>query len=277
MVKAKSAGSFLGGILNNPGAIILGGITIGLLFFSGDIRKAFGSFGESFGKIELPPINLPDINFPDFNFPEITFPNFDFKFPDFNFGSNLVGFKEQIDKIIEQVSNPLDPGREEGSTPEPDVIPDTTGGMADRLRGVIDPIMDPTITDSPLVQVFRPADFIEERTGVSFGTEIIVPGADELGLGGGPSFIGGSTTFGDNLIDTFNEVLNIFPFLRANQIDDLLIQNPGLTASQFRLINPIPESSLSSEGVDPPQMTVTSNPDFQGLTPEQIFKIISGL
>jgi len=64
--------------------------------------------------------------------------------------------------------------------------------------------------------------------------------------------------------------------LRANQIDDLLEQNQGLTASQFRLINPIPETSLSSEGVDPAQVLLNSASGFTGLTPEQIAQLLTG-
>lgn len=78
MVVAKSAGSFLGGIFNNPGIVILGALAVVLLFFQGDIRKAFASLGESFGKIELPDITLPEINFPEITFPsfgDITFPS----------------------------------------------------------------------------------------------------------------------------------------------------------------------------------------------------------
>jgi len=67
MVKARAAGSFLGGIFNNPGIIILGGLAIALLFFQKDIREAFGNLG----KIN---IELPEFKFPEFTFPEITFP-----------------------------------------------------------------------------------------------------------------------------------------------------------------------------------------------------------
>jgi len=72
----RGAGGFLGGLFNNPGVVILGGLAIALVFFSGDIRKAFGSLGESIGSIgdiELPDITLPTINFPEIN---IDFPDF---------------------------------------------------------------------------------------------------------------------------------------------------------------------------------------------------------
>jgi len=89
VVKARSAGSFLGGIFNNPGIVVLGALGIGLLFFAGDIRKAFGSLGESIsggiGDITLPAINLPTINLPEINFPEIKFP--EIKLPSI-FGGN---------------------------------------------------------------------------------------------------------------------------------------------------------------------------------------------
>jgi len=130
MVVAKGAGSFLGGILNNPGAIILGGIAIALLFFSSDIRKAFGSFGESFGKIELPDINLPQFNFPEINFPEIKLPEFNFpelpSLSEFNpFGIPAFVDKERIDVEFGDTGQIID------------VVPDVTGGTAERLRNVI--------------------------------------------------------------------------------------------------------------------------------------------
>lgn len=44
----KAAGGFLGGILNNPGAVILGGLVIALVFFKDDISRFFGkAFGEA--------------------------------------------------------------------------------------------------------------------------------------------------------------------------------------------------------------------------------------
>jgi len=119
MVVAKSAGSFLGGIFNNPGIIILGALAVVLLFFQGDIRKAFASLGENFGKIELPDITLPEINFPD-----ITLPSFDF-------GGLFGGAEPQIIAPLTQpgtggfnpadmpvAPTPIDVALSEGATPE---------------------------------------------------------------------------------------------------------------------------------------------------------------
>jgi len=96
--KARAAGSFLGGIANNPGIVILGALGIALLFFAGDIRKAFAGLGEGFGKID---ITLPEIKFPDFPaFPEIKFPDFP-AFPDFS--DLFSGFQDQLSSIAGQI------------------------------------------------------------------------------------------------------------------------------------------------------------------------------
>jgi len=87
MVKAKSAGSFIGGIFNNPTFLILGALAIALLFFQKDIRNAFASLGAGLGDITLPAITLPEIKFPEFKFPE-------FKFPDFTF-PNIFDFTKE--------------------------------------------------------------------------------------------------------------------------------------------------------------------------------------
>jgi len=100
MVKARSAGSFLGGIFNNPGIIILGALAIALLFFQKDIKNAFGSLGSSLGDITLPEINLPTINLPTINLPSFEFPSFEF--PKFEFPSIFGGNGlEQPQKMVE--------------------------------------------------------------------------------------------------------------------------------------------------------------------------------
>jgi len=98
--KARAAGSFLGGILNNPAVVILGGLAIVLLIFRGNISQAFADLGKGISgglgdiKIELPEIKFPEFNFPEFKFPEIDFPDFP-DFPDFQ--GLFTGFQEQLD------------------------------------------------------------------------------------------------------------------------------------------------------------------------------------
>lgn len=95
----SGAGGFLGGFFNNPGVVIIAALAVVFVFFSGDIRKAFGSLGESIGSIG--DVQLPDITLPTFNFPEITFPTFEFpeitlpELPDFSFLEGIFGAAPQ--------------------------------------------------------------------------------------------------------------------------------------------------------------------------------------
>jgi len=167
---AKTAGSFLGGILNNPGAVILGGIVIALLFFSGDIRKAFGSFGESFGKIELPDINLPEINFPEIKFPEFNFPDINIDFPEFpevKFPDFSQFFKGEPSVDPERMDVPFDvPGRED--LPPIDIVPGFGRDDPRRPTPDIRPFPMPKL---PTVEEIAPdfplniSDFINRFTG----------------------------------------------------------------------------------------------------------------
>ncbi len=245
MVKASSVGKGIGGFLSSPfGLGTLGIVALGVTLFifrdkiSNFFQSSVNSIGQGLGdvNINLPAVSLPTINLPEFNFPEIKLP--EIVLP--NLGS-IFGEEIPLDldpSIQESIDNPLNKVNE-------------------------------------FVQKFLPQGFNEERTGVSFGTEVIVPRGDELGLGGGLSFIGGTTTFGDNLVDTLSEVLRAFPSLTASQARDALEENQGLTQSQFRLINP-DVINLSSEGIDQPQILNNSSGGFSGLTPTQIAQLLTG-
>jgi len=63
--KSRVAGSFLGGIFNNPGVILLGGLAIALFLFRDKISEAVGGLGEGLVNVNLPEIKLPDITFPE--------------------------------------------------------------------------------------------------------------------------------------------------------------------------------------------------------------------
>jgi len=93
---AGVAGTFAGGILNNPGALAAIGIVVSivttLVIFRNDIRNFFGTtIPEAIGgigQIQLPTIELPDITFPTFEFPSFEFPSFElptFELPTFEF------------------------------------------------------------------------------------------------------------------------------------------------------------------------------------------------
>jgi len=123
---------------------------------------------------------------------------------------------------------------------------------------------DPTVQPTP-----QPLD----NMGIGFD----VPAEDPLGIGGGGSFIGGTTTFGDetNIIDTLSEVLAIFPNLTASQAADALAENQGLTGNEFAQINP-DIINISSAGIDPEQIINNASGGFSGLTPQQIAFILTG-
>ena len=110
-------------------------------------------------------------------------------------------------------------GKPTAPEPQPPLITSTTG--------TVPPSAPPIVIGD-----FNPFDTIGDETG------IVVAPKDEFGLGGGLTFVSGVTTFGDNLVDTLSEVLSIFPNLTASQARDALEENPGLTGSQFRFINP---------------------------------------
>ena len=253
MAKADSIGKGLGGFFSSPfglGLLALGAIFIFRDKISSFFQSGFDAIGSGLGgglgdiNINLPAINLPTINLPDFNL----------DFGGFDFGDPFKGFQDSLDKIFTQFTNPLDPGREEGTLQEQvdtgvvDVIVGT-GNTAETRRKLIEAIGEEEAAffnkegfdtrfinefrNSPLTERFLPVDFNEQRTNVAFGTEIIVTAGDELGFGGGLSFIGGTTTFGDNLVDTFTEALAIFAYLRAYQISDLLASKHGLNGTKF--------------------------------------------
>jgi len=334
---ARTSGSFLGGITNNPGIVIIALVLGGLFLFRDKISEGFGGIFEGFGKIEFPP--FPEIKFPDFNidfpefpeFPEITFP----EFPDFT--NIFSGIQEQLDNLFSNQASILAgqtvAGQGAGQTidipgdttvnPDGTVTsstpPISTGAGATQeefnfaqLRGQVFDTLFETLGLPPglaqkivsqasdvsdLSKILNLADkgfFTEDFTNFNFLNQpveqpgLTVQPVEQIGgldvpteninqIGGGVSFIGGTTTFGTgvNLVDTLTEVLNLFPGLTASQAANALNEFPGLTPNEFRLINPI-IPSISSAGVDPEQIFNNSSGGLSGLTPEQIFKKLFG-
>jgi len=339
MAKARAAGSFLGGIANNPGIIIIALAIGALLIFRKPITEAFGSLGESitsgiggigtsitegFAGLKFP--ELPDINFPEF--PEITFP----EFPDFT--DLFSGFQSQLDLLFNNQQSILAgqtvAGQGEDQTivipPDTVVNPDGTvssttppismgaGATQQELTfaqtrantfdilfglGVSGTQAQQEISALPFGDITALNDLVT-RFQTFFGQPepapldsgltpaqqfvnqnnqqgLVVPFNDPLGLGGGISFAGGTTTFGDanNIIDTLSEVLGIFPNLTASQAANALFANPNLTGNEFAAITPI-QPSISSAGIDPEQIINNASGGFSGLTPEQIAFILTG-
>ena len=210
MAKADSIGKGLGGFFSSPfglGLLALGAIFIFRDKISEFFQSGFESIGSGLGdiNIQLPSIELPSVELP--SLPPFEFPSL----PDIPIPVEVLPLTHPGEGLPNPADDPTNP------TPfDVGIIPELfeEGGIAVPVGA------DPTVTE------------------VQFGTTIAVPPGDELGFGGGPSFIGGTTTFGENLVDTLGEVLSIFPGLTASQAADALAAFPGLTGSQFALIDP---------------------------------------
>jgi len=296
--KARAAGSFLGGIANNPGVIILGLVLGGLIIFRNQISSAVssipGAVAGGIGDISIgfPDIKFPDIKFPDFKFPDFKFP--DFKFPDIvlpEFLPNQQSIPELAEDAPVQTEGPLKGF--EGS-PEGPKLP------ADKnlfQTVILDPFLDFLTPAQKFAaekggapsSIFGILDFLgisfasaEEQQGPQLPTSVTPNffGDTVLNLtgdpsrefeGGGPSFMGGEVN--PTPITTLTQVLNLFPNLTSSQAADFL--------GEFRGI--LPEAALLQGGdiinisqfdEDPLQMfNQTSIPNLSG-DPNEIFRFL---
>jgi len=319
MVKAKAAGSFIGGLFNNPTFLIIGALGITLFIFKDKISEFFA--GLKFPDIEFPA--FPEINFPEFPaFPEITLP----EFPDFT--NIFSGIQEQLDNLFANQASLLagqtvltEQGQQVMIPPDTVVNPDGTvtsstppfvvnGGatqseqdFAQQRAAAFDtlfaldvlplqqlqqaisaiPLGDFSALNALVISIqslaseLTPAQEFALGKGLSPEQEaqIITPPSNIFGLGGGPSFMGGTTTLGSNIVDTLLEVLQAFPNLSASQAANLLESNQGLTQTEFSFINPF-NPSISSAGGDPEQIINNASGGFSGLTPQQIALLLTG-
>jgi len=318
--KAKAAGSFIGGIFNNPGIVILGIVAITLFLFKDKISQAFADVGagisSGIGDIN---IQLPEIKFPEFKFPEIEFPEFP-ALPDF---TNLfAGFQSQLSSIAGQIvtlqgaqvtippDTMIDPDTGIVTSETPPTIDSTTGIDTDpstlfgELRPkVFDTLIDIGISLSKATEILGGAKTIEDlgvileqaNTGIFTQLEStlsklsgsITPSPQPVQSfleqpqqfgGGGVSFVGGSVfeTPLENL--TLNQIINMFN-VSASKAASLKAEAIGFEdVSGF-----IPEGFLTqgSQGLPigfeaPSFGGFTGDPQFQGLTPQQIINQILG-
>jgi len=300
----RGVGAGIGTALSSPfglGLLAVGAIGLGLFIFKDRISEFFAGLKfPEIPAIELPTINLPTINFPEFPaFPEL---------PDFS--GLFEGFQQQQTNFLQGITD-LFKG---GAIPQPQKMVEDTGLLSqeDVLKcqcgssivqdafgnvnevckqcAVTDtalPSLDPAL-NIPQLEVPPFAGSLEFLIGsgqiggspppqplLEQEAEIIIPAVDISGLGGGLSFIGGTTTLGSNIVDTLSEVLQAFPDLTASQAANLLSSNQGLTQTEFSMISPF-NPSISSAGGDPEQIINQASGGFSGLTPEQIAFILTG-
>jgi len=280
-----------------------------------EIPNPFENFTNPFADFKFPEFTFPEFTnpFEDFVFPTFENPFADFVLPDFT--SQFEGFNQQFQDLFSgfqlQLNNLFGTDIEQDLTMVENtgatqaqidacqcgasIIQDSFGNVnltchACEATDIQLPSQDPALNvPDTSGQAFgglldflglTPAQEFALGKGLSPEQEeqIIVPIENVNVIGGGQSFIGGTTTFGDssNIVDTLTEVLNLFPNLTASQAANALAEFPNLTPNQFRLINPnVP--SISSAGGDPEQIfNNTSDPNLSGLTPEQIFQKLFG-
>jgi len=264
-----TAGSFIGGLANNPAIVIIALILGGLFIFRSNISEAFGSLGENFGKIEFPDITLPEINLPSLDF-DISLGD-----PLGAAGAALGGAGEAAGGFFEGLTEQFD-SFIKGLTPS---VPLTEADQFDfsDLEGGVSPMPTgepaPPFSDAAIFAKDFPEEFIPIQTtpesvtvAPSLLDDVMAPFT-----GGGVSFEGGT------IFETPLENLSL------NQI----IEKLGVTASQAANLQGIAEGftpeqeAFLTQGQEiSPLGDVSSMPavseGFEGLTPEEIFSQLVG-
>jgi len=311
---AKSLGTGLGAIANNPGVIIIG-LALGALFlFRKDIRGAFEGIGQAAIDIKLPDfpsITLPEIKFPEF--PTIVLPEFPtFDFPDF--GSLFTGFQKQIDDISGQVfklgetvgmfgpdTTITKEGVIEGAPPTVATVTDDLSTFFGEQRPkVFDTLIQAFgLTPAQAFGELKGAETIEDLNevlqrlnqeavsmvqtpGVTppqvFPVQSEIPG--QQFFGGGVSFIGGAV--GETPIEflTLNQIIEMGLASSASEASALRREAQGFPSAETGFV---PEQFFTQQlqggppGIDLPEFGgITGDPQFTGLTPEEIIRRILG-
>jgi len=294
---ARAGGSFLGGIANNPGIVIIGLVLGGLFIFRDKISEAFASIGEGFGNIdiELPEIKFPELpQFPEITFPEITFPDFAGFFTGFqeqqtSFFTGLQNFftgkidLPQPQKMVEDTGL-IDPLTCEcGSA----IVQDAFGNVNQKCLPCekAEPVgMDPKLALEPSDAELFAKDFPEEFKDLTPVQQFLVTdkGFDissfltqeptQQFTGGGVGFIGGSIfeTPLENL--SLSQIIDMFN-VTASQASNLKAIAQGFTPEEELFLQGSQDVGGFFTGFNPPAV---SDPQFQGLTPEQIALILTG-
>lgn len=276
--RAKAAGSGIGAFFNNPGVLIIGALIVFIAFFRGDIRNAFGSIGAGISG------GLGDINIqlPAFNFPEISFPSIDFGgfFGGGQFPNLPPGGEEGIPLTQpgEDGLNPADMPTAPSPVdillnPPPGQDPETDPAIINPEFGPSDPNADPALFNPPGVIGFGTPGMPE---GFPQGGIQIDPGLlDEVigpFMGGGPSFEGG-TIFQTPIANlSLSQIIDMFN-VTASQAADIQAQAIGFTPEETAFLEQGPEDVGGFVAGGPPGV---SDPQFEGLTPEEIALMLTG-
>jgi len=310
--KARAAGSFLGGLANNPAVVIIALVLGGLFIFRDRISSAIGGIGEGLVNIELPQINFPEINFPEF--PEINLPAFpEITFPDFS--GLFSGFQDQLSSLAGQVVTLQ--GREVEIPPDTVVNPDGTvssstppivvsgGGatfeenlFATTRAGVFDTLTQTLgLSATQAGNILRGQETLSDLSRILFqanqgqftpqGDQPIDQPIQAQDLtvqsfltdqplqqfeGGGVSFIGGAIQETPIEFLSLNQIINMFN-VTASQAADIRAQAIGFTPEEEQFLQGSQDIGGFFSGFNPPAV---SNQQFAGLTPQQIALQLTG-
>jgi len=295
-IAGSGAGGFLTGVFSSPAGLgAIGIITLlGIIFiFREQIGKAIGGFGENIGKVELPSLpditfpSLPDITFPTFEFPDITFPKIEFPnitFPEFNIGDFGLGDPvEAIGAAGETITNFFGDLQEQFDNFISGVTPDAPLTEADQfdfsgLEGGVSPEPTgqpaPPFSDAAIFAEDFPEPFVPIQPEQDFGVTIApsLVGETEGFIGGGTSFEGG-TIFETPIANlSLSQIIDKF-MVTASQAADIKAQAIGFTPEEEAFLTQGQEISPLGDVASQPAV---SDPQFEGLTPEQIFAQLVG-
>ena len=250
---SKTAGSFLGGITNNPGAVIILIVIAAIVLFRNDIRGAFAGLGN----IQLPAIKLPEIQLP--SLPEIQLPSLPslpeggFQFPQIQFPDIFNIFGPPAPEVMPMmIREPL--GLEEFGPPAPgqarivDEILTPEGGILQTPTSLMDFIN--RILPTRQLESITIAPSIQSEAGF---------------MGGGPSFIGG--TIFETPIErlSLSQIIDRFG-VSASRAASIRAEAQGFTPEEESFL------MMGMEDTGP----VVSDIAFAGLSPEEIFSRLVG-
>jgi len=292
--KARAAGSFLGGLANNPAIVIIALVLGGLFIFRDRISGAFADLGGSLGdiNIQLPELKLPEITFPTFEFPEFKFPEIEFptfEFPDFSALFNLGGggttdpaaagpddLSIGLAGGIQQRRADLERGLLEkelaaADIPLRDIVDDIEGLTPAQSFAFIERGVIPTgfeVVGGSLQQIMGIKTTVSQPKPIQ---SFLIDQPTQQFTGGGISFTGGSIfeTPIQNL--SLSQIIDKF-MVTASQAANLKAIATGFTPEEQEFLGG-PQDIIGFTGFNPPAV---SDPQFQGLTPEQIALQLTG-
>jgi len=301
--KARAAGQFLGGILNNPAVVILGGLAIVLLIFRGNISQAFADLGKSISgglgdiNIQLPEISLPsfpEISFPELpSFPEITFPELpsfpEITFPDFSnlFGGGAVTPPEQDPAGAPDLSIGLAGGIQErrraqqeaaalAAIPERDIQDAILGDLTPAQkfafieRGVIPTGFEVIGGELVAISQMVSGAAAVQPNDLDFGVQSFLQEPQQF-TGGGVSFMGGSVSPTPTEFLSLSQIIDQFG-VTASQAANLRAIAQGFTPEEEQFLQGSGDV-IGFTGFNPPAV---SDQQFAGLTPEEIALRLTG-